>query len=708
MCVSRLIPGRMRRYVVPVALVLSSMAGALSAQAPVGLSNYGVPGYVDMPSGFSLPDGTVAFSANAIDIDVRRGAVAFQVTPRLTGVFRYSYLGRYVPPDGALYDRSFDVRYLLVEEDLAGWAPAVSVGLQDFGGTGVFGAEYFAASKHFGDTVTATFGIGWGRFGSHNGFDNPLGILNSAFKTRPGFSGITDTGRVSFDRFFRGDAAFFAGADWRPIPPLRLSLEYSSDAMETEVSRMRYDYKIPFNLSAQYQFTRGGTLGIALMSGSTLGVNYSVSLNPTNPPSQSGREPGPPPIGSGTPDAAQAWRPVPDAGRRARLKAALADQGVALRGIEVTGDIAIVDFENIRWPAAAQAFGRAAAVLSNELPSEISTFRLRVYVAGMPITQVSMTRADLRETEYAFDGAWESYARAKVSDASRSPGPTGQWGQSAGLQIYPYISPFLFDPDNPLRADAGVAVGADWSPARGFYLSGAVRRKLVGNLDEANRPSNSSLPHVRSDAWLYAKESDFYLPYLTAEYFTRPGEDLYARVSVGLLERMFGGVSGEMLWAPPGQKLSFGMDLSYARQRAYDGGFEFQDYDVVTGFLSSYYDFGEGFYGQVDVGRYLAKDWGATFAMNRRFNNGFEFGAFFTLTDVSFDDFGEGSFDKGIGLSIPLTWMTGKPTLERTGILIRPIQRDGGAQLSVRNRLYELTRPARQEELASRWGRFWR
>ena len=65
----------------------------------------------------------------------------------------------------------------------------------------------------------------------------------------------------------------------------------------------------------------------------------------------------------------------------------------------------------------------------------------------------------------------------------------------------------------------GEAVGADWSPAKGLYLSGSVRKKLFGNLDEANRPSFSSLPHVRSDAWLYGRESDLTVPYLTAEYF---------------------------------------------------------------------------------------------------------------------------------------------------------------------------------------------
>ena len=44
----------------------------------------------------------------------------------------------------------------------------------------------------------------------------------------------------------------------------------------------------------------------------------------------------------------------------------------------------------------------------------------------------------------------------------------------------------------------------------------------------------------------------------------------------------------------------------------------------------------------------------ATFSLSRTFNNGWEIGAYATLTDVKFSTFGEGSFDKGITLKAPL------------------------------------------------------
>ena len=56
---------------------------------------------------------------------------------------------------------------------------------------------------------------------------------------------------------------------------------------------------------------------------------------------------------------------------------------------------------------------------------------------------------------------------------------------------------------------------------------------------------------------------------------------------------------------------------------------------------------------KISYGEYLAGDFGSTYTLSRRFNNGVEFGIFFSKTDVTTDQFGEGSFDKGIILKVP-------------------------------------------------------
>jgi hypothetical protein len=56
-------------------------------------------------------------------------------------------------------------------------------------------------------------------------------------------------------------------------------------------------------------------------------------------------------------------------------------------------------------------------------------------------------------------------------------------------------------------------------------------------------------------------------------------------------------------------------------------------------------------------------------------------GLWTTITDVSAEDFGEGSFDKGMFFKIPFDGLFGRNTRGSYSARIRPIQRDGGQRL---------------------------
>ncbi|MCF7702176.1 YjbH domain-containing protein [Loktanella sp. M215] len=123
-----------------------------------------------------------------------------------------------------------------------------------------------------------------------------------------------------------------------------------------------------------------------------------------------------------------------------------------------------------------------------------------------------------------------------------------------------------------------------------------------------------------------------------------------------------------------------GATLSVSAGTFADLGTGVYNTETVTGHASAYYDFDGGFLAQFDVGRYLAGDNGATLTLTRDFNNGFQVGAFATLTDVSFDDFGEGAFDKGIFINLPVSWLSGKPSRGDRSLVLQPILRDSDAQ----------------------------
>ncbi|WP_172331477.1 YjbH domain-containing protein [Mangrovicoccus sp. HB161399] len=684
------------------------------------MSFMGRPGIVEMPVATSQPDAQMSLGYMQFD-NVSRTSLSFQASNRLSGTFRYSILegfdeARYF--DGNRYDRSFDIGFRFIDEGQ--YRPAFAVGLQDFTGTGVYSAEYVAASKTVADGVRLTGGIGWGRLGSHDSFDNPLGFLNSSFKTRPGLGG-NEAGKVQFDQWFRGPAALFGGVEWQATDQLQLNVEYSSDAYVQESDADIFDYAGPLNVSAEYQFGNGIGLSAAVLGGgTTFSGMLSYSFNVKTPPGPLDREAAPLPVAprSAAPELGSGWSPSAagpapaPAALQERAAALLDEQGLRLTSLTLARSSATLYIVNDRYPAVAEAIGRAARAMTHVLPPGIGRITIVTQAQGMPVTSVTLERSELEHYETDLDGAWNIYSTAQIEDAEAPgvappvpvPGSYPYFEYGLGL----YAIPLFFDVDEPVRGEVGLQLGAGVETSPGLIFSGNLRQKIAGNIDDSERPPNSDLPHVRTDTLLYYQATDLEMTHLTAEYFFRPGENVYGRFTAGYLERMYGGASGEVLWKPVDSPLGLGLELDYAVKRDFDMGFGFQDYDVALGFASVYYDFQNGYVGQVDAGRYLAGDWGATFSLDREFDNGWRVGAFFTLTDVPFDEFGEGSFDKGIVVEIPITWLSGQPSKDGFGTTLRPVTRDGGAQLDVRNRLYDLVRRDQEPDLGDGWGRFWR
>jgi len=692
------------------AIALVTASGAAAQQIPTStVGFYGTPGLIDMPTAGALPDGQLSVTVAHIP-SITRNTVSFQITPRLTGSFRYSAHGNPI----INYDRSFDVHYILRPED--GYMPSLAIGLRDAVGTGWYSSEYLVATRTVSPRLKVTGGIGWGRLGSYNSIRNPLSsVFGSGFDTRPG--GTLGLGGVpSYNRWFRGPAAMFGGIEWQtPIRNLTFKAEYSSDAYTIEtVTNNFFTRRTPFNFALSYRLRNGATLTGYYLYGDQIGISGSFSLNPRLPANASSLGPAPTPVlarGRGPYDTS--WTSQKDGADilRQNVNTLLQQDGMELEAMRITATSAEVWFQNKRFEATPQAIGRVARVLTQVLPASVETFRIVPVKNGIGTVAVTVRRRDVEELEHDPQAAEKIYGRAQITDAGKHPParaylpgtyPERSWS------LGPYAMVSLFDPDKPVRMDLGLRLQGEYEVRPGLILSGSIRKKVVGNLNSVTRVSNSVMRHVRSDYGLYDKQGDPALEYLEAEYFYRPGKNLYGRVSVGYFEKMYGGLSTEILWKPVNSKLAFGVEINAVKQRAFNQLLGFQPYGVVTGHASAYWDIGNGFYGQLDVGRYLAGDYGATVTIDRVFDNGWKIGAFFTLTNVPFSTFGEGSFDKGLRFSVPLSWLTGQPTPKVFTSVMRPITRDGGARLEVRNRLYGLLENDQGGPLQRRWGRFWR
>jgi hypothetical protein len=677
------------------------------------LSTYGTPGLIDLPTAEVFSDGELALTTSFFGNN-QRNTATFQVLPRLYGTFRYSIIRDFDPggPQGGdRFDRSFDLHYQIAEE--TDRRPAFGIGLRDFGGTGIFSSEYIVATKTFGATgnLKITGGLGWGRLAERGTFSNPLGVLSDRFDSRPGQ--VNNTGQLDSGAWFRGPAALFGGVEYQASDRLSFQLEYSSDTYSREASVGIIDIKTPINVGLNYSFPSGSSVRAFVIGGSEVGLQYSFTLDPAKRRSPGGLENAPLPIVPQKQAVLTSWGLAESATRtqtQSSLKALLADEGIELQGFIVNGSEATIRVDNKRWDVEAQAAGRAARAMARVLPRNIDSFVVTFLARGVAISSIQINRSDFEGLEADFDGAWKSLTRTQITDAAATSreGELPEVFPKFTYGLTPYTAFSFFDPDSPIRADAGLQFAAQYLPRPGLAFTGVFRYPVVGNIDDATRLSNSVLPRVRTDAGLFAQQSDFEINELTVERTLRPGKNLFGRVTGGYLENNFGGISAELLWYPIDSRLALGAEINYVRQRDFDMLLGVQDYSVVTGHASAYLDHGNGFVSQLDVGRYLARDWGATYSLDREFNNGFKIGGFFTLTNVSFDDFGEGSFDKGLRVSIPLSWLTGKPSRDVINQVIQPVQRDGGARLNVSNRLYGVTRDYRAEQLGEGWGRFYR
>ena len=709
-------PGQRMTRPIGKVLALSSLAAALAGVAAAddfvpqpSLNFMGVTGLIDMPTAEVQSDGDLSTSVSSF-AGITRTTLSFQISPRLSGSFRYSSLRDWLAVSkDTYYDRSFDLRYQILSEGR--YLPAVLVGLQDFIGTDFMSGEYLVATKHLTPQLKFTLGLGWGRYGSY-------GSIGDTFGKRPS-ANFGVGGTPSLKQWFRGPVAPFGGVEWQITDRLRFKAEYSSDGYTQEVKKGLFDRRIPWNAGIEYDVNNSVRVGLYELYGSKLGFSLQITLDPKVRPTGSLMGPGPVPVLvrpsiTSNPDAwSTSWTSQPDALAILRDNVAkqLAVDGLTLEALSVTADTAELRIINTTYDSGAQAIGRAARVLTQTMPASVETFRIVPVVDGIPISAVVISRTEIENREFAPNGDASLRAYTRLTDAGPLPA-----GAIRGDKLYPRLTwslaPYtrisLFDPDNPLRADVGLRLSGTYTIVPGVFLSGSVTQKAFGNLNTSTRVSNSVLPHVRTNAYLYDTSSGPQIETLTGAWYSRPGPNLFGRVTVGYLEQMFGGVSGEVLWQRPNSRFALGAELDYVRQRDYNGGFGFLHYGVTTGFVSAYYKFNSGYMARVDAGRYLAGDVGATLTVSRELPNGWRVGGFATKTNVSAARFGEGSFDKGIFISIPLNWVLGTPTQDSAGITLRPIQRDGGAMVSVDGRLYDVVRAYQSGDLYDQWGRVFR
>ncbi len=660
-------------------------------------ANYGGTGLLETPTARMAKVGEFAFTYSNAD-PYSNFAFSFQPFSWLQGGFRYTSIsGRDfgAGSDRNYLDKGVDVKLRLLSESR--WAPQIALGFRDFGGTGLFGSEYLVANKRWYD-FDFSFGMAWGYLGARGDVKNPFSYIDDSFDDRDR-DRSAGGGDFNFKSLFTGRSAFFGGVEYHtPFEPLTLQVEYEGNDYESEPLGLSIEQDLPVNFGARLRVNDNLTLtgayerGTTAMFGATLSVGLAHLYQPKS-------DAPPVPVLSAPTDTTDDWQKTAQAlGENA---------GIQVRRIKTRGDTVIVEGAQSRYRDLAQGELRGNRILNSVTNDDISSFQYRYTKRGFYLRQDNLPRDPMPNdapflTEPGSVFAYDDYRRGvKVVDVSQSETADLSEIETTVYEQHPdrfdwNIRPALIQnyggPDGYLY-QVLVQASAELRTDDHGWFTGTLGYSLIDNYDDFDYVADSDLPRVRTFINRYTDETDLGVYNLQYTRTARLADNWFGMGYAGLLEQMFGGVGGEVLYRPFNSRAAFGIDVNYVRQRDFQTQFGFRDYDVVTGHATAYIDTGiEDVLMRASVGQYLAGDYGGTLDLSRQFESGVRVGAYATYTDASYNDnFGEGGFDKGIYVTIPLDTFFTRSTRNTLGLKWSPLTRDGGAFLNRRYSLYGLT-----------------
>ena len=573
--------------------------------------------------------------------------------------------------------------------------PQLAVGITDIGGTGLFSSEYLVANKRLGN-FDWSLGLGWGNLGASGNIRNPLSVISRRFETRAGSVNPTG-GTVNASSYFRGTSALFGGVQYHtPWDKWLIKAEYDGNNYQREPDNNNRVQRTPLNLGVVYRYNPYLDVAVGIERGNTLmlGLTLHAPLSRLHAPKVSDAPT--PRIVAARLDVEPIWAAT------AADIAAMAKWSV--RQFSRGGDMLQVVIEGAQGAHWNERIERIAAVLHRDAPAPIYAFELIFVEQGMPLTRRVILREPWLLENIQRQAKSESFQDAGM--AALPPGAvpaTSLWKAEQprfGYAFVPTWQQNLGGPDGFLLFQVGVATAFGLKLSEDTSITGSINLGVYDNYDKFKFTAPSNLPRVRTFLREYTTSTRLTLPNLQITHVGKLGTNQFYSAYGGYLENMYAGVGGEWLYRPWHSPLAIGIDANFVQQRSFRQNFTFDKadtqtgYRVATGHVTSYWDTGwKSTHVKLQAGRYLAKDSGATLDVSRSFGNGVVIGAWATKTNITAEQFGEGSFDKGIYVRIPFDVMTTSRGGGVANLVYNPLTRDGGARLNRNATLYNTTNP---------------
>ncbi|MDA9762862.1 YjbH domain-containing protein [Gammaproteobacteria bacterium] len=652
-------------------------------------SNYGTLGLIQNPNARFLDEGSLGFSWSHNDPYLRGSLIAYpfswlEVSYQYVDINNQLYSqSKIFSGTQSLKDKSFDTKIRLIKESAL--LPQIAVGFRDLAGTGLFSSEFIVASKHLSKGLDLTMGIGWGNLTGQL-IRNPLLEISDRFATRSSFSGLG--GEFSVDNYFSGPAGYFFGFEYY-VPKfrgMRIKFEYDGTNYKTEsgipisqASNLNFGIVFPQSKSLSYKlnFTRGNTVNF--------GFSYKLNLGNKNAQTISKEK-------QSRISNSNVVKIVTSRSDENLFKGALkylSDEKIFLQHANINDNELEVIFAQTKYRNSVIASGRALNILDQIAPNNITSFKVSEINGGIGLYSLAVNRdtfirgrkqllppkleRDISVEPFLLNNNKQNY---KFNPEAKYP----TFFHSIGPDIRSQIG----GPDGFFFGDLKLKSRSEILIQRGLSLVSVISYGLYDNMDDLKLASNSVLPHVRTDIVEYLKQSrNLSIQRMQLNKFGQISPSIFYKFSAGILEYMFNGFGSEVLFKPFDKNYAIGVEAWKVHQRNYDQMFGTRDYQTKTGHLSFYYHEPiTNIIFKMKGGKFLAQDSGISFEFTREFYSGFRLSAFITRTDISKEEFGEGSFDKGFSFYIPLEIFSNSYNSRHFGWGLKPITRDGGAVLS--------------------------
>ena len=541
-------------------------------------------------------------------------------------------------------DKGFNFKLRLKSE---GILPAIAIGINDIAGTGLYSSEYIVGSYGINKT-DFHFGLGWGNLnGADQNFKNPLSYLSDRFLERP--SVLEDQGgQFQTSRYFSGETVSpFLGITHVLNDRTIFKLEY--DTTLTTANIAYPEPKSDLSFGFDYSLSDNLSIGISNERGTSTLIRFSYKNNPKN----------------ARPRYVYKKASHKDSDDKyVKLIRNLRNNGIGVNKIIESPDAIGIEMTQFTHP-------------NLNIIDEI--IRKASRDAGLKKPVKKDLRVANLKARSEYDQPFESNSKLIYQRGIKKRFKT---------KNRLAFRPFLASREEFFKGALMLENNSEIMILDNLFFSSNIKYTLADNFDDLIYPPVDTYPaQVRSDVKDYLKNysNGVFIGRAQFDYYITPKNDHHIVVTAGILEDMFSGAGFEYLHFRQESNFAVGFELFEVKKRDYDMRFGTLDYKNTTGHLNFYYrNYGIiPFDTKISYGEYLAGDEGITIDFSRSFSNGTKFGVFASFTDVSADQFGEGSFDKGLYFNIPIF-----------GNLInyswKPLTKDPGSKLNRKNTLHDL------------------